>query len=152
MREPPSEFQAAGSKPHPFWFHGKVPVGICHMPVPQERRQHRQAALDILIGPVPLDQRAYGESMPKIVQPRTLVILRPAQANLPRQIVKRSAHCGTLQAAAVVIEKETGRRWAAQKPAAAPGVIGHDVPSGIVEWNQAGLAELGLADGEDTVA
>jgi len=36
------------------------------------------------------------------------MIVRPAQANLPRQIVKRTAHCGTLQAAAVIIEKETG--------------------------------------------
>jgi hypothetical protein len=80
------------------------------------------------------------------------MIVRPAQANLPRQIVKRSAHCGTLQASAVIIQKETGRQWAAQKPVAAPSVIGHDVPSGSVEWNQAGLAELGLADGEDAVA
>ena len=57
-----------------------------------------------------------------------------------------------LQAAAVIVEKETGRRCAAQKPVAAPGVIGHDVPSGSVERNQAGLAELGLADGENALA
>jgi hypothetical protein len=33
------------------------------------------------------------------------LILRPTQANLPRQIVKRSAHRGTLQAPAVIIER-----------------------------------------------
>ena len=33
------------------------------MPVPRERRQHRQAPLDILVGPIPLDQRADGESV-----------------------------------------------------------------------------------------
>ena len=42
-------------------------------------------------------------------------------------------------------------RYAAQKPVAAPGVIGHDVPSGSVERNQAGLAKLCLADGEDAL-
>jgi hypothetical protein len=78
MREPPSDFQEAGSKPHQFWFHGEVPVGICHMPVPQEGRQNWQAPLDILVGPIPLHQCADGKSVPKIVQPRTLAILRPA--------------------------------------------------------------------------
>jgi hypothetical protein len=63
MREPPSEFQAACGEAHQFRLNGKVPVGICHMPVPQERRQHRQAPLDILIGPIPLNQRADGESV-----------------------------------------------------------------------------------------
>src|SRR5438445_6629185 len=62
-----------------------------------------------------------------------------------------SSHGGNLQTAAVIIEKETGGRWAAQKPVAAPGVIGHDVPSGNMERNQAGLAKLCLADGEDAL-
>src|SRR5436305_14278141 len=92
MREPPSEFQASGSEAHQFRLHGKIPVGICHMPVPQERRQHRQAPLDILVRPIPLDQCADGKPVPKIVKPWTVVILRPAQADLPRQIVERSTN------------------------------------------------------------
>ena len=90
--------------------------------------------------------------MPEIVKPQTLVILRPAQADLPRQVVERSTNRRAVQTAAVIVEKEAGRRCVAQKPVAAPGVIGHDVPSGSMEWNQAGLAELRLPDGEDAVA
>src|SRR5215472_3481748 len=93
-----------------------------------------------------------GESVPKIVKPRTLVILRPAQAGLLRQSVERSTNRRALQTAAVIVEKEAGRRCVAQKPVAAPGVISHDVPSGSVERNQAGLAELCLADGENALA
>ena len=52
----------------------------------------------------------------------------------------------------VIIEKETGSRWAAQKPVATPSVIGHDVPSGSMERNQTGLAKLCLANGEDALA
>jgi len=90
--------------------------------------------------------------MPKIVKLRTLVILRPAQADLPRQIAERSTNRRAVQTAAVIVEKEAGKRCVAQKPVAAPGVIGHDVPSGSVERNQAGLAELCLADGENALA
>jgi hypothetical protein len=35
------------------------------MPVPQERRQHRQAPLDILVGPIPQHQCADGKSVPR---------------------------------------------------------------------------------------
>ena len=90
--------------------------------------------------------------MSKIVKTWPLVILRPAQTDLSRQIVERSAHGGNLQTAAVIIEKEAGRRCVAQKPVAAPGVVSHDVPSGSVKRNQAGLAELCLADAEDALA
>ena len=90
--------------------------------------------------------------MSKIVEPRTLVILRLAQADLPRQVVERSTNCRAVQTAAVIVEKEAGRRCIAQKPVPASGVIGHDIPSGSVERNQAGLAELGLADGENALA
>ena len=90
--------------------------------------------------------------MPKIVEPRTLVILRPTQSDLSRQIVERSTNRRAVQTAAVIVEKEAGRRCVTQKPVAAPRVIGHDVPSGSMQRNQAGLAELRLSDGEDAVA
>jgi len=105
--------QAARGEAHQFWLNGKVPVGICHVAVPQKRRQHRQTPLDIFVGPIPLDQRADGESVPKIVKPWPLVIVRSAQADLPRQIVECSTNRRALQTAAVIVEKETGRRWTA---------------------------------------
>jgi hypothetical protein len=63
MSQPPSEFQAAGGEAHQFRLNGKVPVGIRHMAMAQKRRQNRQTALDIFVGPIPLDQRADGESV-----------------------------------------------------------------------------------------
>src|SRR6266496_1729414 len=90
--------------------------------------------------------------MTKIVEARALVIFRLAQADLTRQVIERTTHCGKFQAAAVIVEKETGRRNAAQESITAPGVIGDDVASGSVEWDQASLAELRLADGENTLA
>src|SRR5215471_2305037 len=102
MLELPSEFQAAGGEAHQFRLNGKIPVGICHMPVPQERRQYRQAPLDILVGPIPLHQRKDSKSVSKIVEPRTLVVPRPAQADLSRQIVERSTNRRAVQTAAVI--------------------------------------------------
>src|SRR5580658_5884126 len=92
------------------------------------------------------------KSMSKIVEARALVIFRLAQADLARQVIERSTHCGKIQAAAVIVEKKTGRRCAAQEPITASSVIGNDVASGSVEWDQASLAELRLADGENTLA
>src|SRR5580692_9059673 len=92
------------------------------------------------------------KSMTKIVEARALVIGRLAQADLTRQVIKRPTHCGKIQAAAVIVDKETGRRCAAQEPITASGVIGNDFASGSVEWDQASLAELGLADGENALA
>ena len=59
---------------------------------------------------------------------------------------------GEIQAAAVIVEQETGRRCATQEFITASGVIGDDVASGSVERDQASLAELRLADGENTLA
>ena len=59
---------------------------------------------------LPLNQRTDSESMPKIVKPRAFVISWSAQADLPRQVVERSTHCGNLQAAVIAEEnKETMR-------------------------------------------
>src|SRR5687768_13734913 len=61
-------------------------------------------------------------------------------------------HSGNFQAATVIVEKKARRRYVAQKPVTAPDVIGHDFPSGSMERNQAGLAELRLANGENALA
>jgi hypothetical protein len=51
----------------------------------------------------------------------------------------------------VIVKKEAGRRGVPQKQVATPGVTGHGVARGSVERNQAGLAELCLADGENAL-
>src|ERR1700722_2607720 len=94
----------------------------------------------------------HSKSMSKIVEARALMIFRLAQADLPRKIIERSTHCGKIQAAAVIVEKETERRCAAQEFITASGVIDKDVASGSVEWDQTSLAELRLADGENALA
>jgi hypothetical protein len=45
-------------------------------------RQHRQAALDILTRSVPTQQGLDSESMPKVVQARSVAVIHPAQSDL----------------------------------------------------------------------
>ena len=99
-----------------------------------------------------MNQRADGKSAPEIVKARALVRLRSAQTGLLRQVVEGSAHRGTHQAAAMIVEKETGRRCVAKEPVAAFSLVGYDIPSGSVERNQPGFSKLRLADGEDSLA
>jgi hypothetical protein len=108
MREPPSLFQPAGGKPHQFRMNGKIPIGIGHMSMAQKGRQHGQPPFDVLVVPIPLNQRVDSESMSKIVNPRSLVVGGSAQSNLPRKIIESSVYGRDVQAAAMIIQEKAG--------------------------------------------
>jgi len=54
--------------------------------MPEVRRQNRQAALYVLTGPVPLDQRLHGEPVSKIVEPRPLTVQSSTPPDLAGQL------------------------------------------------------------------
>lgn len=79
------------------------------MNMPEVRSQNRQAAFDVLTGPVPLDQRLDGKSVSKIVQTRAMAVRSATQPDLAGQIVKRSPDIGTVQSRTTTGHEETLR-------------------------------------------
>ena len=92
------------------------------MNVPEIRRQNRQAALHVLTGPVPLDQRLHGEPVTKIVEARPMTGRSTPQTDLPRQIVKRAPDLGAVQTRATAGHEE-GLRPSYQETITLRGII-----------------------------
>src|SRR6516165_12442986 len=88
-------------------MNGKIPVSISHVRMTQKGRQHGQTPFNVFAGSIPLNQSVEGKSVPEIVNPRAGVVGRSAQANLTREIIEGSPHCGSLQATAATVEQET---------------------------------------------
>src|SRR5712691_6540023 len=87
MCEPPSSFQPGGGQSHQLRMHRQIPVGIRDMRMAEKRREHGQSPFDVRLRAIPLNQRVDGESMPKIVNPRTGVVGWGPQTRAMRQVV-----------------------------------------------------------------
>lgn len=79
------------------------------MSMAEESRKYGQPPFDIFVGPIPMNQGSQGESMTKIVNPRSGVVGWPAQTSLTGEVVKGSVHCRYLQAAAIIVDEKAKR-------------------------------------------
>ena len=111
------------------------------MNMPQVGRQDRQAALDILTGPIPLDQGFHGKPVTKIVKTRSMTIRRATQSDLPRQGVKRAPDLGAVQPRPTP-GYEKGFRSSRQKTIPPGCIVGEHLSRRGMNGYETGFAEL----------
>src|SRR6516225_6924455 len=115
----------------------------------QVGRQNGQAALHVLTGAIPLDQSLYSKSMTKIVKTRPMTIGRPTQTDLARQEVKRAPDLSAIQPSPTSRYEERCRPLR-EKMIPPHRIVGEHLACGWMNRNQAGLAELGASNSENT--
>ncbi|XEN34812.1 hypothetical protein M728_005473 (plasmid) [Ensifer sp. WSM1721] len=59
---------------HQFWRGGQVPVGVANIGMAEEGRENRQFAFHVFTSAMPVDQGLDGETVTKIMNPRTIAI------------------------------------------------------------------------------
>ena len=115
----------------------------------EEGGQKRKFARRILIGSIPAHERACCESVSQIVQARSTTVGCAAQTDLPGQGIERSMNVSTIQPIAPAGDEQVGGHRTLPPVAFAPAdvVCEHFAGRGMQRY-QAGLAELGAADGQ----
>jgi hypothetical protein len=59
---------------HQLWRGGQVPVGVTNIGMAEESREYRELAFHIFASAMPVDQGLDGETVTKIMNPRTIAI------------------------------------------------------------------------------
>ena len=81
------------------------------MDMAEIRAQFRQVLLNIYTSPIPPEQRLNGESVPQIMEPRSIAVAWASQAYPPRQSHKGSLDDAYVQSAAALVHKEAFHPW-----------------------------------------
>ena len=91
---------------HQFGAVRQIPLGVTDMSMAQVSGEHREPALDILPGAVPLDHRLDGETVAEVVQTRATVDFSLPQTSPSREFVEGPADGGGFQRAPEIGDEE----------------------------------------------
>jgi hypothetical protein len=99
--------------------------------------------LGIFAVAIPAQQSLDRKSVPKIVQARATAGIHRTQSNLSGQGVKRPVDLACVESVAVQVHQEISLGARAEALLSAFCVVGQDLTSRGMQWNQTGLSELG---------
>src|SRR5664279_5111542 len=149
MQGLPSFLQPLGGCSQQFGSAGQIPIGVGNVGMPEIGGQDGQAPLGILTIAIPAQQRLDRKSVSKIVQARAATGIHSTQSNLSGQDVERPVDLAFIQSVAVQVYQEMSLGANAKALVAAFRVVGQDLTSRGMQWNQAGLSELGPSNREN---
>jgi hypothetical protein len=121
------------------------------MGMSQIGREHRQALFNIKAGLVPMEKGGHGKSVPQVMEAWTEAIPDFSQTDLAREFDEGPADHAVGQRCALVGQEKAGREMPGIKfipPMEIPLELFH---GGRMQRNQAGLAELGQPNGQESL-
>ena len=130
---------------------GAVPVGVGDLGVAEIGRESEDLAIDVGAVLTPAQQPSRDESVAKVVNAWLARASVPSPAQTLPDPGKRLLYGMALESRRTLGAEEVLRPRCSATPVAAVGVAGECLGRGRMEWNESGLAELGLADDEDAV-
>ena len=133
--------------------HGQIDLGAVEIGVAEPGGEHRQQPLDIGALPVPGLQPVNGRGMAQGVKARSSPsVIGSTDSGGLEQLGERAVDCASGQGRAIPVGEEGRSRALGQRALCALGGIG---PQRIGKlWsdrNEAGLVELGVADGQQRI-
>ena len=114
--------------------------------MPEIGRQDGQAPLRVFAVAIPAQQSLDRKSVTKIVQARAAAGIHSSQSNLSGQAVKRPVDLAFVQPIAVQVYQEISIGAHAEALISAFRVVGQDLTSRGMQWNQTRLSKLGPAN------